>query len=102
MYKRILPASLLACALIAAPASARITSDEGVIYDQLRNQYGVVLRAGNDVIYLGESCDVLSVERGEGKWASTPDRVILDFYEFSIDLRPGEDFLGQDIRECAL
>ena len=102
MMKRLLTASLVACALLATPSFATITSEEGVSYAQQRNQYGVVLRAGTDVIYLGTSCDVLSAERGEGKWATTPDQVILDFFNKSLSLSPVTAFVGRDIPECAL
>ncbi|RED18627.1 hypothetical protein [Pontivivens insulae] len=102
MFKRLLPCILALAVAAPMPAAATVTSDEGVTYDQQRNRYGVVLRAGDDVIYLGVSCDVLSEARGEGKWATTSDQVILDFFDRSLSLQPIGQFVGRDIAECAL
>ncbi len=79
---------------------------DGTTYEQTRNPNGVILRStqllgGNrDVIYLGISCDVLSDRLGEGKWAFSPDAVIIDFIGESLSFRPAADFVGRDITAC--
>ncbi|WP_316016013.1 hypothetical protein [Roseobacter sp. HKCCA0434] len=94
----------LAICLMALPAAARnfIRSDEGRDYAQTRNQYGVVLQGAGEVIYLGESCDIESPQRGTGKWGLGSEQVLLDFTESGLTLAPTERFLGRDIVECAL
>jgi hypothetical protein len=92
-------ALMLSTAVVAPPGFA---SAAGVEYVATDNRHGVVLRAGNEVLYLGRDCDAAMANGERGRWWWS-EKGFAAYFTMATVRFPGQRFdarLADRLRKC--